>query len=113
MVVGVAWGFAAAFREGWVGELLMRIADMLMAVPVIFLGLVLVAAFGASLWSLIVILGLLFAPATARLARSTLLVELRSDVLRLRRLGRGLRHADRCARALPERAARPRSPAPP
>jgi peptide/nickel transport system permease protein len=79
MVVGVAWGFAAAFREGWVGELLMRIADMLMAVPVIFLGLVLVAAFGASLWSLIVILGLLFAPATARLARSTLLVELRSE----------------------------------
>ena len=79
MVVGVAWGFAAAFREGWIGELLMRIADMLMAVPVIFLGLVLVAAFGASLWSLIVILGLLFAPATARLARSTLLVELRSE----------------------------------
>ena len=79
MVVGVAWGFVAAFREGWLGELLMRIADMLMAVPVIFLGLVLVAAFGASRGSLILILGLLFAPATARIARSTLLVELRSD----------------------------------
>src|SRR4029077_19275679 len=79
MVIGVAWGFVAAFREGWPGELLMRIADMLMAVPVIFLGLVLVAAFGASRGSLILILGLLFAPATARIARSTLLVELRSD----------------------------------
>jgi len=65
MVVGVAWGFAAAFREGWLGELLMRIADMLMAVPVIFLGLVPVAAFGSSLWSLILILGPLFAPAAA------------------------------------------------
>ena len=40
MVVGVAWGFVAAFREGWLGELLMRIADMLMAVPVILIGLV-------------------------------------------------------------------------
>ena len=68
MVVGVTWGFVAAFREGWLGELLMRTADMLMAVPVIFLGLVLVAAFGASTWSLILILGLLFAPATARIA---------------------------------------------
>jgi peptide/nickel transport system permease protein len=79
MLVGVTWGFVAAFREGWIGEVLMRVADMLMAVPVIFLGLVLVAAFGASMWSLVVILGLLFAPATARIARSSLLVELRSD----------------------------------
>jgi len=79
MIVGVAWGFLAAFREGWLGEFLMRTADMLMAVPVIFLGLVLVAAFGASMWSLILILGVLFAPATARIARSSLLVELRSD----------------------------------
>jgi len=79
MVVGVAWGFAAAFREGWLGEFLMRTADMLMAVPVILIGLVLVAAFGASQSSLVVILGILFAPATARIARSALLVELRSD----------------------------------
>ena len=39
----------------------------------------LVAAFGASTRSLILILGHLFAPATARIARSTLLAELRSD----------------------------------
>ncbi|MDH4281035.1 MAG: ABC transporter permease [Myxococcales bacterium] len=79
MVVGVIWGFAAAFQESWFGDLLMRLADVLMAVPVILLGLVLVAAFGASTLSITVILGLLFAPATARLARSVLLVELRSE----------------------------------
>ena len=50
-----------------------------MAIPVILLGLVLVAAFGASTVSLVVILGILFAPATARIARSSLLAELRSD----------------------------------
>ena len=79
MVVGVVWGFTAALREGWIGEVLMRFADTLMAMPAILLGLVLVAAFGTSTLSMIVILGVLFAPATARIARSTLLAELRSE----------------------------------
>jgi peptide/nickel transport system permease protein len=79
MLIGVAWGFGAALREGWLDDVLMRVADLFMAVPIILLGLVLVAAFGASTASLIVILGLLFAPATARIARSVLRVELRSE----------------------------------
>lgn len=79
MALGVVWGFASALREGWIGEILMRVADTMMAMPVILLGLVLVAAFGASTASMMVILGLLFAPATARIARSALLGELRSE----------------------------------
>jgi peptide/nickel transport system permease protein len=79
MVLGVAWGFAAALRQGWLDEILMRVADVLMAMPAILLALVLVAAFGATTPSMIVILGILFSPATARIARSTLLAELRSE----------------------------------
>ena len=79
MLIGVAWGFTAALREGWLGEILMRLADTLMAMPAILLALVLVAAFDASTVSMVVILGVLFSPATARIARSTLLAELRSD----------------------------------
>ncbi len=79
MALGVVWGFTSALREGWIGEILMRVADTLMAMPVILLGLVLVAAFGASTASIAVILGLLFAPATARIARSALIGELRSE----------------------------------
>ena len=79
MALGTAWGFAAAFREGWTGEILMRLADTFMAMPVILVSLVLVAAFGSSTQSMIVILGLIFAPATARIARSTLLAELRAE----------------------------------
>jgi ABC-type dipeptide/oligopeptide/nickel transport system permease subunit len=79
MAAGIAWGFLAGLREGWIGEILMRIADAAMGMPVILLGLVLVAAFGSSTLSLTLIMGVLFAPATARLARSTLLAELRSD----------------------------------
>jgi len=79
MVTGTLWGFAAAFRKGWIGETLMRSADVAMGLPAILLGLVLVAAFGASKLSLILIMGVLFAPATARLARSALLAELQSE----------------------------------
>lgn len=79
MLIGTVWGFAAALREGWLGEILMRAADTVMAMPAILLGLVLVAAFGTSTLSMIMILGVIFAPATARIARSTLLAELRSD----------------------------------
>ena len=35
MTVGVVWGFAAALREGWIGEILMRVADTVMAMPAI------------------------------------------------------------------------------
>jgi len=79
MALGSAWGFVAAFRKGWVDEVLMRIADLTLGLPVSLLGLVLVAAFGSSTASLVFILGILFTPATARLARSALLSELESD----------------------------------
>ena len=79
MTIGSAWGFAAAFRGGWLDEVLMRVADLTLGMPVILLGLVLVAAFGSSTKSIVLILGILFTPATARLARSSLLAELESD----------------------------------
>jgi peptide/nickel transport system permease protein len=78
-VVGAAWGFTAALARGWSEEVLMRIADVTLALPVILVGLVLVAAFGPSTPNLVLILGVLFTPATARLARSALLAELESD----------------------------------
>lgn len=79
MGAGCAWGFIAAFRRGWVDEVLMRIADLTLGIPAILLGLVLVAAFGTSTASLVLILGVAFTPATARLARSALLAELQAD----------------------------------
>lgn len=76
---GVSWGFVAAYRRGWVDELLMRVADLTLGLPVILVGLVLVAAFGSSTLSLVLILGILLMPATARLARAALLAELEAD----------------------------------
>jgi ABC-type dipeptide/oligopeptide/nickel transport system permease subunit len=81
MVVGVVWGFAAAMRRGWIDEILMRLADAAMAIPTILFALVLVAAFGPSTVNLAVIIGLLLAPVTARLARSAALDELKSEYI--------------------------------
>ena len=79
IVVGAAWGFGAALARGWSDEFAMRLADLTLGLPVILVGLVFVAAFGPSTLNLVFILGLLFAPATARLARSALLSELESE----------------------------------
>jgi peptide/nickel transport system permease protein len=79
MSVGTVWGFTAAFRHGIVEDVLMRIADLTLGMPVILLALILVAAFGSSTPSLVLILGILFSPATARIARSAIIAELESD----------------------------------
>jgi peptide/nickel transport system permease protein len=79
MAVGVVWGFFAARAGGWIGEVLMRLVDVVMAVPLLLFGLILVAAFGTSVTTLALIVGLLLAPGTARVARAAVLTELQSD----------------------------------
>jgi peptide/nickel transport system permease protein len=78
-VLGTLWGFLAATRRGLLDELLMRSADALMAIPQILFALVCVAAFGASLVNLALIIGILLAPSTARMARSVALNEVTRD----------------------------------
>jgi peptide/nickel transport system permease protein len=79
LLLGTAWGLVAASRRGVVDEVLMRTADVTMAVPQILFALVCVAAFGASLPSLIVITGLLLSPASARMARAVTIQEMSLD----------------------------------
>ena len=81
-ILGVLWGFLAAQVGGLIDEMLMRAVDVVMAIPVVLFALVLVAAFGSALHTLVVIIGLLLTPASARLARSAVLAEIRSDYYR-------------------------------
>lgn len=77
--LGVIWGFVAARAGGWVEEGMLRLVDVVMAIPIVMFALILVAAFGSSPVTLAVICGLLLAPGTARIARSAVLTELKSD----------------------------------
>lgn len=79
MVLGIAWGMAAAFSRGILDEILMRLADTVMAIPQILFALVFISAFGADPVKLAVIIGILLTPTTARLVRSSVLSELQED----------------------------------
>jgi ABC-type dipeptide/oligopeptide/nickel transport system permease subunit len=79
VALGVIWGGVAAARGGLLDEVLMRTVDGFMAIPLLLFGLIFVAAFGANATSLAVIIGLLHAPPTARIARAAALSELTSD----------------------------------
>jgi peptide/nickel transport system permease protein len=79
MVVGVLWGFGAAMRGKVFDEVLMRAADIVMAIPAILLALILIAGLGANELSLIVVIGLLLSPTTARIARSIAFTETSRD----------------------------------
>lgn len=79
MIVGVIWGFIAAQFGGWLDEILMRTVDAFLAIPIILLALILIAALGTDIPILALVIGLILAPATARIARSSVLSELQLD----------------------------------
>src|SRR5690606_23157299 len=46
MLIGTLWGMAAAFARGLLDEILMRLADTVMAIPQMLFALVFISAFG-------------------------------------------------------------------
>jgi peptide/nickel transport system permease protein len=79
LILGTTWGVLAGVRKGWADEFLMRSADAVMAIPAILFALVCISALGASVASLLVVAGLLLSPATAKMARSAIVIEMESD----------------------------------
>jgi peptide/nickel transport system permease protein len=79
MALGTVWGMLAAFARGLVDEILMRLADTVMAIPQVLFALVFISAFGATPARLALIIGILLTPTTARLIRSTVLAEIQED----------------------------------
>lgn len=72
-VVGVACGLAAALFGRWFDILLSRIADIVLAVPVMISTLVVIAGFGSGPLTLVLAIGLLYALAVFRAARTAAL----------------------------------------
>jgi peptide/nickel transport system permease protein len=66
---GVLWGAVAGFVGGWLDQVMMRIVDSLLAIPTLFLLLVLAAMFVPSLPMLIFIVALVAWLTPARLIR--------------------------------------------
>lgn len=72
-IVGIAIGTVAGFAGGRVDAWLMRGAELFQTIPQFFLALIVVALIGRGLEKIIVVLGLLGWPLTARLIRAEFL----------------------------------------
>ena len=68
-VGGLFVGAVAGYFGGWPDEIVMRITDGLTAFPSVLLALVAVSLTGSGMWNVVWILGLLFIPSFARVAR--------------------------------------------
>jgi peptide/nickel transport system permease protein len=66
VAVGSAAGVVAAYRQGRLGGLIMRVVDVLLAFPQIVFVLLIVSVLGARTWLLIVAVALVQAPQVAR-----------------------------------------------
>lgn len=73
LAIGVPMGLAAGYFRGWVDEGLMRLADVMMAIPPIMLGLLVLAVTPPALWKTAVAVGFVYIPPIARLTRSVTL----------------------------------------
>lgn len=72
-VIGVSIGCVAGFYSGVTDNVLMRLMDILMAVPNLLLGISIVAALGNSIMNLVFAIGLGAMPAFARVTRSSVI----------------------------------------
>ncbi|HEV7665352.1 MAG TPA: ABC transporter permease [Chloroflexota bacterium] len=73
VLIGTVIGAVAGYTGGWVDATLMRLAEFFQVVPRFVLALIVVALFGSGLAKLIVVIGLLAWPQTARLVRASFL----------------------------------------
>ena len=67
---GTLLGLIAATLGGWTDQILGRIVDTIMAIPQLVFALLLLTIFGASITSLVLVIGFLYTPLVFRLARA-------------------------------------------
>lgn len=75
VVVGVPIGMICGYYGGKLDDLVMRIWDVVCAIPSLLLAFVLVAAFGKGTYSGVIAMGIVYTPLTAKLARSLIMTE--------------------------------------
>lgn len=70
LVVGATLGLLGGYYGGWLDEIVMRLLDAMMAIPIILLFLIIMAALGASAVNVVIAITIVGVPGIARLVRS-------------------------------------------
>jgi peptide/nickel transport system permease protein len=68
---GVAFGIAAGSAPRWLNAVLMRIVDVLLALPVLLIALILIATVGSGIPSIVIAIGVAFLPGFARVVETS------------------------------------------
>jgi peptide/nickel transport system permease protein len=90
VITGTLVGLTAGYFGGWIEEVLVKIIDFFMMLPVLPLMIILAAVLGPSLWNIIMVISVVSWPTTARVVRSQVLsVKERPYVEAARSIGAG------------------------
>lgn len=73
ITLGTLTGMIAAYYSGPVDEILMRVTDVLLSFPALLLALLILSSLGSEMIYLVLCIGIVFAPAIARVMRSVVL----------------------------------------
>lgn len=87
-VVGTALGLVTGYFGGVVDESIMRLVDAFLALPVVVVGLVALVALGPSTPTVVLVIGVVFAPIIARTVRAAVLSEREREYVQAARLRR-------------------------
>ena len=74
-VVGTALGLVTGYFRGPVDDILSRFIDAFLALPTVIIGILAIVALGTSKLTVIIVIGLVFAPVIARTVRAAVLQE--------------------------------------
>ena len=85
-VLGTAIGLVAGYFRGLVDDVLMRLVDAFLAVPVVIIGMLALVALRPSRLTVILVIGVVFAPIIARTVRAAVLSERELDYVAAARL---------------------------
>ncbi|UCH59524.1 MAG: ABC transporter permease [Anaerolineales bacterium] len=73
VLCGTAIGLLSGYLGGWLDELIMRLFDSLLALPALLLALLMLGILGASAWSVLIVMVVVYTPIVARVVRSVVL----------------------------------------
>jgi peptide/nickel transport system permease protein len=73
LTIGVVLGSIAGYAGGWVDTVVMRVMDMMLAIPSILLAITLMAALGKGIDKAVIAIGLVSIPEYARIVRGSIL----------------------------------------
>ncbi|MDD5643229.1 MAG: ABC transporter permease [Syntrophales bacterium] len=89
-LIGLLVGALAGYYGGWLDQVLMRLVDLMLCFPTLFLILAVIAMLGPSIWNIMVVIGLTGWMGVARLVRAEFLsLREREFVVAAQALGAG------------------------